>query len=230
MPKTVVLGERQVPLPRFSVFKATEAIGLASEIMAAYPELLDRLVEHRDRHAIDVPVVRDGEIVLEDGKPLLERQLGSAEEAFASIFPDAYRLARGKVLDLLSLVVTANDALEDADLAGLPIHRPAGEPGADWATKDGYRAIAHAGEIQQLVTLCIAAKDVLRDQLQDADPQTRALIDPILARLPRLTLTSPPSAPANGSSTGSPASTPAGRARKSSTGSRGATRSASLAS
>jgi hypothetical protein len=203
MTKTVLLGDEQLRLSNFNVFKATEAIGLVGQIMAAYPGLIEEARAYRERNP-----------------GALE------EEAFAAIFPALYALARGNVLNLLALLCTSNDKLEEADLAGLPIHRPA--EGTEWATRDGYRAIVHAGEIQQLGTLIFAAKDVLTEQLRDADPQTRAMVDAISARLPKLNATTPDaSAPASSPASAKPSH---GAATSSSTASRGRRRSTSAAS
>lgn len=204
MGKTVALGDHQVPLGPFNVFKATEAIGLVSQIMATYPGLI------------------------EEQRAFRERNQASAEEAFVAIFPAMYTLARGKVLDLLALVATPNSALEEADLGGTPIHRP--DSGTEWATKDGYRSIVHEGEIQQLATFVLAAVDILKEQLKDADPQTRAVIDQIRARLPKILASTPtPAASAPESSPASP-SRSRGAGTKSSTGSHGKKPSTSAAS
>lgn len=203
MPKTVMLGDEQVRLGPFNVFKATEAIGLVSKIMAAYPQLIEEQRSYR------------------------ERNQATAEEAFAAILPAAYTLARGEVLNLLALVATPNSALEDADLDGLPIHRPA--EGKEWATRDGYRLVVHAGELQQLAALVVAAVDVLKEQLAEADPQTRAAVDQIRARLPKIDLNATLDESAPESSPDSPKPS-RGRAKSSSTGSRGGKPSTSAAS
>lgn len=205
MPKTVTLGDDQVRLGAFKTFKATECIGLVGQIMAAYPSLIEEARSYQQRN-----------------------EGASAEEAFASIFPAAYALAKGKVLDLLSLIATPDSDLEAADLDGLPIHRP-GE-GSEWATKEGYRKIVHQGEIQQLAAFVLAAVDVLKDQLQEADPQTRAVIDQISARLPKINLSGPTPGESGQGSSRTSAKPSRGRGRSSSTASRGATRSTSAES
>jgi hypothetical protein len=205
VPKTVLLGEEQVRLAAFKTFKATEAIGLVGQIYAAYPQLID------------------------EARGYVARNEGSSElEALAFIFPAAWSLARGKVLDLLALVATPDADLETADLDGSAIHRPA--EGTEWATKEGYRKIVHQGEIQQLASFVIAAYEVLQEQLQDADPPTRKAMDAIRARLPKMTL--PGQTPAESEPESSPTSArpSRGRARSSSTGSPGETPSTSAVS
>ncbi len=205
MAKTVTLGEDQVRLSAFKTFKATEAIGLVGQIFAAYPQLID------------------------DVRVYVERNPGASEaEAIARIFPAAFALARGTVLDLLALVATPDSALETADLEGVPIHRPA--EGGDWATKDGYRKIVHQGEIQQLAAFVAAAVEVLKDQLQDADPQTRAAIEWIKARMPKIDLPAPTRAASARASSRTSAKRSPGRAKSSSTDSPGETASSSAES
>ena len=222
-----MLGEREVPLPRFSVFKATEAIGLVTEIVTAYPELVEQVADYQDRHGTDVPVLNEQGEPLRDeqGELVMQRVPGDFYEAVAHVAPEAYKLARGKVLDLLALVVTSNEELERADLAGLSIHR---NGTGEWATAQGYKAVAHEAELQQLGRLLITARDVLKDQLEAADPQTRQVMEALLARLPRIGMPTLDE-PEPGSSDSSPSSS-RGAARSSSTGSRGKKRSTSAAS
>lgn len=217
-----------MPLPRFSVFKATEAIGLLSDILASYPELVERVADYQQRHSVEVPILNENDEPRRDehGELVTRRVLGDFNEALAQVLPDAYKLARGKVLDLLALIVTPNDDLERADLAGLSIHRN-GTP--EWATVEGYKAVAHTAEAQQLGNLLLAARDVLRDQLAAADPQTRQTVQGLLDRLPKLTATPTQPEPEPASSDSSPSSS-RGAGRNSSTGSRGAKRSTSRAS
>jgi hypothetical protein len=125
MSKTVMLGDEQVRLGAFKTFKATEAIGLVGQIFATYPGLIDETRSYAQRNPD-----------------------ASEPEALAAVFPAAWTLARGTVLDLLALVATPDADLENADLDGMPIHRP--PEGSEWATKEGYRRIVHHGEIQQL--------------------------------------------------------------------------------
>lgn len=202
MSKTVMLGDEQVRLGAFKTFKATECIGLVGQIYAAYPSLIEEM------------------------RGYVERNPGAPEmEAIAVVFPAAYALARGKVLDLLALVATPDTDLENADLDGMPIHRPAGE--SEWATKEGYRKIAHQCEIQQLAAFVVAAYAVLKEQLQDADPQTQAAMEYISARLPKITLSEQTPAESEPESSPTSAKPSPGRAKNSSTGSRGRTRSTS---
>jgi hypothetical protein len=203
--KTVMLGDEQVRLSAFKTFKATEAIGLVGQIIAAYPGLIDEVRSYQERNE------------------------GATEpEALAAIFPAAWTLARGKVLDLLALVATPDSELEVADLSGLPIHRPS--EGNEWATLEGYRKIVHQGEIQQLATFVVAAVDVLKEQLGDADPQTQAAINAIRARLPKITLNGQTPDESEPESSRTSAKPSRGRGKNSSTASRGETPSTSAAS
>jgi hypothetical protein len=205
MAKTVMLGDDQVRLSAFKTFKATECIGLVGQIFATYPGLIDEV------------------------RSYTERNEGASEpEALAAIFPAAWALARGKVLDLLALVATPDADLESADLDGLPIHRPS--EGREWATKEGYRKIVHQGEIQQLASFVIAAVDVLKEQLQDADPQTQQAMDAIKARLPKINLSGPTPAASEPESSPTSAKPSRGRGKNSSTASPGETPSTSAAS
>jgi hypothetical protein len=202
MSKTVMLGDEQVRLGAFKTFKATEAIGLVGQIFATYPGLIDETRSYAQRNPD-----------------------ASEPEALAAVFPAAWTLARGTVLDLLALVATPDADLENADLDGMPIHRP--PEGSEWATKEGYRRIVHHGEIQQLAAFVVAAYEVLKEQLRDADPQTRAAIDLIRARVPKITLSGSTHAESEPESSPTSAKPSPGRAKNSSTGSRGRTRSTS---
>jgi hypothetical protein len=205
LPKTVMLGDEQVRLSAFKTFKATECIGLVGQIYAAYPQLID------------------------EARGYVARNDGASElEAIAYIFPAAWSLARGKVLDLLALVATADGDLETADLDGLPIHRPA--EGREWATKDGYRKIVHQGEIQQLASFVLAAYEVLQEQLKDADPQTQAALDKLTALIRTILPIGRTPAESEPESSPTSAKPSRGRAKNSSTGSRGETPSTSAAS
>jgi hypothetical protein len=202
MTRVVHLGDERLTLTPFRVYKATESIGLVGQIYAAYPSLIEEM------------------------RVYVERNPGAPEvEAIAVVFPAAWTLARGKVLDLLALIATPDADLETADLDGAPIHRPAG--GSEWATKEGYRKIVHQCEVQQLAAFVVAAYDVLQDQLKDADPQTQAAMNSVRARLPKITLSEPTPAASEPESSPTSAKPSPGRAKNSSTGSRGRTRSTS---
>jgi hypothetical protein len=240
MPKSVTLGERSVPLPRFSVYKATEAGALVAEIMTAYPQLVERAESFQreyaeknatviDRATAEWRYEEDAKRVSPEGWEASGNQIRlpgvpSGEEIFMAVFPEAYRLARGKVLQLLALLICENKRLEDADLQGEDIYPPETGDKTQCALADAYKVLVHEAQVQQLVALVMAAKELLQEQFAELPQETRDELGKLLGALPfqRTIESSPPQNGEGTSSTDSPKRSPGGRAKKSSTASRGA--------
>jgi hypothetical protein len=235
MPKTVTLGERSVVLPRFNVFKGTEVGALVAQIMEEYPELVARAEVFQreyaeknatviDRATAEWRYEEDAKRVSPEGWEASGNQIRlpgvpSGEEIFMAVFPQAYQLARGKVLQLLALMICENSKLKEADLQGLPIYPPETGDKTQCALGDAYVTLVHETELQQVVGLIMAAKELLAEQFAEIPDAYKDDVGKLLSLIPgQATIeSSPPSNGAETSGTDSPAPTRASAESNSST-------------
>jgi hypothetical protein len=226
MAKVTIDGNERVLQP-FRAAKALEAAALISEIVEHGGEIFAAMdtyaAEHAQRNTLRISraaaFFRDPEraaAVPDDawqgsGNVLeVPGPRPAFEEQLLAVFPQIFRAARDQVLKLLALVLVDEADLERADTEG-------GVEGIDALLKQRGRQLLYEAQMEELLPLGRVAWAVCQEQLR-ADPTALALLEGLKARWSRSQPTAPASAPA--SSPGSPRRS-GGRAKKSSSASRG---------
>lgn len=234
MAKVKIGGDERVIQP-FSAAKAMEAGALVTEILEQGNEILAGMEEFAEQHslrnAVKVPratafwqnpeaaaaVPADAWEASNNVIEVPGRRPGFEEQLLA-VFPSVFKVARGQILKLLALVLVDERDLEKADTDG-------GADGIDQLLTDEGRKLLYKAQMEELLALAQSAWQVCSDQLR-SDPTALALLTRLQSlRSGQKTATSN----ARGSSTDSPKRT-GGRAKRSSTASRGSSSEPSIAS
>jgi hypothetical protein len=236
-PKALMIGDEPVQLTSFSAYKMIEATEVLARILKAVPDLTDQVADFRknyaERHAATLdratvefqyPAKAAGvsdaawEAV---GQKLTMPGDASMPEQIMGVFPQILEAAKRELFDLLAVVMTPSSAFETGDAAG--------ETTAQ-ITAENRRKIMHKATVRQLVQLILAAADHLQGEIDGA--ASKEDLGKLLG-LFGLQMTeegqaeSQQQSDAPASSRASRTRSPAGRAKKSSTASRGASSSRS---
>lgn len=179
MQKQVTLGENTYAIQRFKGLKAILAIAAVTRIGREVPDIMaDVSKEFTKKHTITVTkemsrlprwaLFTDKDF--SDG-PIEVPNPPEPQDVIMSSLPRLLEEARKEVIRLLAILVIPNAELKAADQIDA----------VDEALDKFHDTLLYEAEIDEIAELCLAAADVLQDQLKDRGSRLGKLMGEILS-------------------------------------------------
>jgi hypothetical protein len=170
----VIVGERTLPIPRFTGFKAKRAGAILARLGRASPELEELAAtfrtRYRERNRLQITraMAKMPRFAREDGSPLFSDEdfagrdyveipaEPDGNELLMALFPFVWEKAEPEVVQLLALVLIPNTELRQADL----------DDQVDDKLRSFGTELLHEGSVEELLEAILIAGDVLREQFR----------------------------------------------------------------